>query len=110
MNGNKNIRTESRKINSDNYGFTYDTTLQLKNGLFKNICDIKVGDILKNNGTVLGIMKLNKNNDTTLYKIKNSNSTKNHLIVAGTTFMNNRGEWDCAYRCDRLEPIKNMTL
>ena len=30
------------------------------------------------------------------------------VCIKPTTFMNNRGEWDCAYRCDRLEPIKNM--
>jgi hypothetical protein len=49
--------------------FHPETLIKLKNGDLKNICDIELGDILKDNGEVLGLMKL-KNWDTETNKQK----------------------------------------
>ena len=84
------IEDNKREIYSDNYGFTYDTKLLLTNNTFKKIMDIDVGDTLMTHGKVLGIMKFKIDSNTELYK-------SNNIVVAGTTFINKDGKWDCVY-------------
>ena len=80
--------------------FHPETLIKLKNGDLKNICDIELGDILKDDGEVLGLMKL-KNWDTEtnkqkepFYKIPNGENNE-PIFVTGKHIMwdNSSGLW-----------------
>ena len=101
-----NKHSKSKDITSDNYGFAYNTKVQLKDNTYKQINKLKIGDILKKNGKVLGVIKLNKNKDTNMYKKYGSDN----LIVEGTTFVHNKEGWDCVYNSDGFETVKTKYI
>ena len=63
--------------------FHEHTPIQLQNGKFLNIKDIKHGDILCNNIEVIGTLRLKGTSDNTFYKIW-SDDLQQDILVTGT--------------------------
>jgi hypothetical protein len=60
--------------------FDESTQIQLKNGDFINIKDIKIGNILKNNEKVTATLKLHLPHDAPMYQLGNTILTGSHYV------------------------------
>jgi hypothetical protein len=76
LNNKKELITDK---NEKVWGFHKNTKIKLKSGIYKNIKDIKINDILENNSKVEGIMKINADN-IKLYKNNNVISSGNTIV------------------------------
>ena len=95
--------------------FVGDTIIKMKEGTYKRIKDIILGDVLKNNNKVTTLMKLtgninnknnknNKNNDNVIYKLGDVFVTGCHKVKYKNTYINVLQHPD-AEKLDREEEI-----
>lgn len=78
-------------------GFIFNTSIELNNGIIKNISDIKLNDILKYGEKVVGIIKIDATNIDDMYEYYSN--TNNDKLFIGKNIV---------YQCNNI--IKNKLI
>lgn len=85
-----------KQLTEEKACFKKSTKLKLKNGTFKNMSDLELGDILVNGSEVKAILRIKGEPNNKFYKIY-SEELKDYIFVTGTHLIKNpsNGEFIC---------------
>lgn len=91
LNGHLNYQLTKSPETISIFGFHFETTIKLFNGIIKSIKDINIGDILENGTQVTGLCKFLSTPDICFYQYKD-------IIVSGGCIVKDEDSiWKCIY-------------
>lgn len=97
---NKINKTNCTKEMTENFGFVYNTKIKMKDGTFKEIYKIDVGDVTEF-GKINGTIKLQREPTTNFYK----NKYNDNLIVSETQWIQEDDKWICVNESKDFDKI-----
>ena len=82
------VEAAKKQLAEEKACFKKTTKLKLKDGTYKNMSDLDLGDILSNNSEVKAILRIKGEKDNHFYKIY-SEDLKDYIYVTGTHLIKN---------------------